>query len=322
MFLFLCFFLGMVGTGCAATGSKKPSSGPSVSEERGGTPADSRVDYREEIEKIKPEMEVSSHDVVQPEAKSPATKDALQQSGEEQTNSVPSVLDYTKGFIPDLIGGTKKIFTRDNLPLALIGGGLVALSLSVDHTDGQVKDYFLRERPLDGIDTYGNEIGEGQYHIGLGAALFAAGQLAGNKKLADTGIATLEALLINGIVTQALKYGTHRLRPNGRTYMSFPSGHASSTAALAASISSMYDWHPAIAVPLFSAAGFVAASRIQSNMHYLSDVLGGLTIGTIIGMSVAAHHKEKDWKPRFLKNVSFSPVIEKDFQGGLFTYTW
>ncbi len=304
VYIFLCFFPCMpLGTASAVSASNtlsNPFSAPG--DQTTFTPYGSLGIFQEQLEKLRPGMMV--------------------QTEYHGDNHVRSLAGYSREFIPDLIGGSEKIFSRDNLTLALIGGALAGLSANVDHVDRNIKNYFQTRRPLDGVSKYGDMIGQGYYHMGVGAALFAAGELSNNKKLADTGIVTLEAFLINGIATEGLKYTTHRLRPNGGDHMSFPSGHASSTAAVAASISAMYDWDPAIAVPLYATAIFVGTSRIQDNMHYLSDVIAGLTIGTIVGRSVAGYHREKDSGVRIFKNVSFLPLLEKDVKGGVFTMKW
>jgi hypothetical protein len=234
----------------------------------------------------------------------------------------PSLVDYGAGIFPDLIGGVDKIFSGDNLQLALIGSGLAALAGNVDHVDGKVKIYFQTRQPLDGVSKYGNLVGQYYYHLGVGAAFFSAGEIFQRKKWADTGMVILESALINGIATQTLKYSTHRLRPNGTNYMSFPSGHVSSTASLAASISAMYDWNLVVSVPLYATAFFVGASRIQGNMHYLSDVIAGLTLGTVVGASVAAYHKEKNSREKSDRKISFAPLFEKDLKGAVFTMKW
>jgi membrane-associated phospholipid phosphatase len=229
---------------------------------------------------------------------------------------VPSLSTYGKNFFPDLVGGTKRIFSRDNLPLALIGAGLAGLSLIVDH---KVKDYFQEHRPLNNTSKTGDTLGQGYIHAGIGAMLAGAGELSNDKRMADTGVVTLEALLINGIATEGLKYAVGRKRPNGGNTMSFPAGHASMTATLAASISEMYDWDLRIAIPLYLTTAFVGASRIQANEHYLSDVIAGITLGTVVGTSIAKYHKEKNNVTSSWQNISISPVFDKDLKGCMFT---
>jgi hypothetical protein len=229
---------------------------------------------------------------------------------------------YSREVLPDLYHGTEKVFSRENMTMALVGSALAALTANVDHADRNLKTYFQTRRPMDRVSKYGDCLGQGYYHAGIGAALFAAGELWDNKKLADTGVVVLEAFLVNGVLTQGLKYTTHRLRPNGGDHLSFPSGHASSAAAVAASISEMYDWDLKVAVPLYATVAFIGASRIQDNAHYLSDVIAGVTLGTIVGTSFAKYRKEKDKGVKVGPNLSFSPVLEKNLKGGIFTMKW
>jgi hypothetical protein len=233
--------------------------------------------------------------------------------------SVPRLGTYVKEFVPDLWGGTKRIFWKDNIPVVLIGLGLTGLAFTVDH---KVKDYFQERRPLNGISKIGDDLGQGIIEVGVGASLLAAGELSNNRRLADTGATTLEALLVNGIATEGLKYAVERVRPNGQDKMSFPSGHVSMTATLASSISEMYDWNLRIAIPLYLTTAFVGASRIQDNMHYLSDVFAGATLGTVVGMSFAKFHKGKNSEKNVWDTMSISPVFDKDLKGFAFTFKW
>jgi membrane-associated phospholipid phosphatase len=121
-------------------------------------------------------------------------------------------------------------------------------------------------------------------------------------------------LLVNGIATEGLKYATSRKRPNGGDNMSFPSGHASMTATLAASLSEMYDWDLRIAVPLYTITTFVGASRIQSGEHHLSDVVAGITLGTVVGMSFAKYHKEKSIAEP-AGNLAVVPLLDGNNKG-------
>ncbi len=235
-------------------------------------------------------------------------------STEGNDAKIPSIKKYIKALPDDLLGGTARIFNRDNLPLAIIGSGLTIMSLTID---GKAKRESLEDHPLGKFRNGGNILGDGFVEVAAGGGMFLTGQLLEDKKLADTGAVTLEACLIDGVATEALKYAVGRRRPNGGgDKMSFPSGHTSVTATLAASVSEMYDWDPRLAVPLYATVAFVGISRMDSNMHYLSDVLAGATLGTLVGSSVAKYHKEKATEPK----ISFLPVYEKDFKAILFSY--
>ncbi|MFD0986213.1 phosphatase PAP2 family protein [Methyloligella solikamskensis] len=59
---------------------------------------------------------------------------------------------------------------------------------------------------------------------------------------------------------------------------SFPSGHATTTFALATALALLW---PRFAVPLFTAAVWIAASRFLMGAHYVSDVVAGAFVGTV-----------------------------------------
>jgi undecaprenyl-diphosphatase len=63
---------------------------------------------------------------------------------------------------------------------------------------------------------------------------------------------------------------------------SFPSGHTITAFAIALSLGLYY---PALIVGLIFCAVSVAASRVILGLHYLSDVLAGIVIGTAIGVA-------------------------------------
>jgi hypothetical protein len=225
--------------------------------------------------------------------------------------TVPTLAAYGKAFLPDIGGGTKRIFSADIAPVALIGVGLTGLAFLVDQ---RVQDYFGDRQPIRNQANTGDKIGQGYIHVGIGFALLGIGEMSDNKKLADTGVVTLEALLVNGVATEGLKYATSRKRPNGGNNMSFPSGHASSTATLAASISEMYDWDLRLAIPLYATTVFVGAARIQAVEHHLSDVVAGITLGTVVGMSFAKYQKEKD-STGTSRNIAVLPFLDGNYKG-------
>jgi len=236
--------------------------------------------------------------------------------GSDNGQPVPSVGSYARDFFPDLWYGTKRMFSNDNIPLAVIGFGTAALALTVDH---RVSEHFERTTPLsEGWMNAADTIGNGAVEIGAGLALFGTGELINDKRMTDAGAVSLEAFLINGVFTEGLKYITHRKRPNGGDNMSFPSGHASNTAAFSASVSEMYDWNPWIAIPLYLTTAFVGVSRIQAQEHYLSDVIAGITLGTIVGSSVGKYHKERDTKSGdSTANIAVLPLFENGIRGAV-----
>ena len=65
---------------------------------------------------------------------------------------------------------------------------------------------------------------------------------------------------------------------------SFPSGHTITAFGVAVSLSAFY---PELAAGLFFCAVSVAASRILLGMHFLSDVVAGAAIGTLLALASA-----------------------------------
>ena len=71
----------------------------------------------------------------------------------------------------------------------------------------------------------------------------------------------------------------------------------------------MYDWDLRIAVPLYLLTAFVSASRLQANQHNLSDVIAGITLGTLVGTSFAKFQKEKNHEKGGATGISLVPVF-------------
>lgn len=99
-------------------------------------------------------------------------------------------------------------------------------------------------------------------------------------------------LIFVAIVSQGLKTFIYRERPF-RTYnfieklseggdSSFPSGHTLEAFAIATSLSLMFA-KKKIVIPVYLWAMLVAYSRMALGVHYPSDVLAGVLIGTFIG---------------------------------------
>lgn len=95
-----------------------------------------------------------------------------------------------------------------------------------------------------------------------------------------------------------LKYLIARPRPCGELQnvrllvpclasFSFPSGHASTSFAMASIIGYLFRRG---AIPAFIIAALVAYSRIYVGVHYPSDVLGGAYLGIVTGGCIIAVH--------------------------------
>lgn len=96
------------------------------------------------------------------------------------------------------------------------------------------------------------------------------------------------------LVVSAVRKIIHRKRPYERlgfypiTYKkdlksgnSFPSRHTASAALIAVAV---YAYYPFIGWIMLITALLVAASRVLSGMHYITDVAAGLLFGLIVGL--------------------------------------
>jgi undecaprenyl-diphosphatase len=130
--------------------------------------------------------------------------------------------------------------------------------------------------------------GDGWLWYALGVVILLFG---GQERFQAVGSAALAAGLGIALFLK-LKKATGRKRPCAiephcwatllpPDQFSFPSGHTITAFAVAVSLSHFY---PDLAPGLFFCAASVAGSRILLGMHFLSDVLAGAAIGTLLAL--------------------------------------
>ncbi|MGH7721017.1 MAG: phosphatase PAP2 family protein, partial [Gemmatimonadaceae bacterium] len=151
----------------------------------------------------------------------------------------------------------------------------------------------------------------------LSMGLFAAGHVAAKPGITRLGLRATEAIITAGAMTELLKLGFGRARPNviapgeegpdqdvfrfgrgQRGYASLPSGHTTAAFAAASAITAeLHDTHPDVArvagPVLYGSAVLVGLSRLYTNDHWGSDVLLGAAIGTFFGRKVVRFHHSR-----------------------------
>ncbi len=222
--------------------------------------------------------------------------------------STVSAQDRYKSFptwvksIPEYgFNGMKNSVTQKSNLLIL---GTVGLgSLLAYQFDEQFQDFAQREGLLpDRVSQFGDLYG------GLWSAFLLPTSIIITSKAADHSnrmmLEKLEfatsVLVANGITTNILKELFSRERPNGSNTRSMPSGHTSHSFAVAAVANELYG--NKIGATAYLMAGLVAISRINDNVHYLSDVIVGAGLGTIIGRGFAKTFREKKYLPNMTIN--------------------
>ncbi|HMI01314.1 MAG TPA: phosphatase PAP2 family protein [Pedobacter sp.] len=166
------------------------------------------------------------------------------------------------------------------IPTVFIGYGLVSLAGKnpVRDLDLTTKDELQEDHPLFAAHA------DDYLQFAPAAAVYGlhiAG-IKGKHSLADaTGLYVLSEAIMGGTVS-GLKSWTHRLRPNGSGFNSFPSGHTANAFASAEFLNQEYkDTHPWIGYAGYTVATGTGVLRMYNNKHWLSDVVAGAGFGIL-----------------------------------------
>ena len=182
----------------------------------------------------------------------------------------------------------KNLPSRQNLYLAMIGGGLALGAHPMDTTfNVHLRSHYdLVNTVFAPAKYYGNT----PEQVGLSIGTYIFGRVFDKPKVSHLGMDLVRAQIITEVLVEPLKLATHRERPDGSNHMSFPSGHAAVTFAAATVIERHLGWKRSVLG--YAIASYVAASRLHDNRHYLSDVLFGAAVGSIAGRTVTEHGRE------------------------------
>ncbi len=185
----------------------------------------------------------------------------------------------------DLWADTRKVYTSPTnlLVLGLTYGG--ALASQETGPDDTVERSFQTHSTLskEWRDAFG-ALGNPGTHFGVAGLLYLAGQQTGDTKTYRVSRELFSALAINGLSTLVGQAASWDESPNGE-WGTFPSGHVSSTFALASVLHEEYG--PAAGLPLYGLGALVGIERLEDGEHYLSDVLFGGVLGLVVGHTVA-----------------------------------
>lgn len=224
----------------------------------------------------------------------------------------------TKSIVSSPAHWDQKDWTKLGVFVAAEGGLMFA--------DQSVKDFFQENRStnLDRISKNLLEPFGGNYSLLVMTGFVAHGLLAKNSKSVSTGLLSLESFLLASVLVRIPKTLAGRDRPDVATDQfqfkgpfhgnSFPSGHTTAVFSVASVIATQYrdtKWVPFAA---YSVASMVGLSRIYDNKHWLSDVVAGAAIGTLVGNLVSNRTSSS--------KLTVVPVGTANYQGVLLTYTW
>jgi hypothetical protein len=221
---------------------------------------------------------------------SPEVPEVAQAPAEPRHSGVSALVRSTAS---DFVAFPKR---RSTWVILGIGAGVAAIAYPFDD---DLNDALQDADGLRKVLKPGKYLGYGWVQGGVAVGLYVVGRYAmkpedGNRtnKVSHLGFDLLRANLLTQAFTYGIKYAVRRDRPTGEC-CSFPSGHASVTFASAAVLERHFGYRASW--PMFAIAGYVGASRLADNRHFLSDVLFGSALGMAAGWTVVGRHGRNDF---------------------------
>jgi membrane-associated phospholipid phosphatase len=184
-----------------------------------------------------------------------------------------------KGYWNNLAYNFLGVATSGNHEPLLVTGALTATAFA---WDDEGKKYFA-QHPHPDFGKLGSTLGGSIAVAGLTVGAFSAGRFSSFDRVRASTYDVSQAIIVNQVWTQGLKFAIRRERPDESNRVSFPSGHASNAFAAATVIVRHY---PRLAVPGFGVATYIAVSRMAANKHHFSDIVAGAGFGYGVGRLV------------------------------------
>ncbi|HEV7502478.1 MAG TPA: phosphatase PAP2 family protein [Vicinamibacteria bacterium] len=156
----------------------------------------------------------------------------------------------------------------------------------VTHSDDWVSERMRRFAPPRWLAAWmllSTRLGDGWVWAAVVLAVTARGE-----GVARALTETATAIVVVNVTQMGLKHAFRRTRPlrasagvivTAPDRFSFPSGHTMNAFAVAVIVSIAA---PHAAVPALALAGSVGASRVVFRLHYVSDVVAGAAVGSVL----------------------------------------
>jgi len=221
-------------------------------------------------------------------------------------------LYFKDAFIPHLWDGTVKTFSDPGVWIGLgVGGALAAVA---HQYDWQVDDYWEDHKLDYHLADLGNGWGDTYPTVIIALGLMGAGYAMEDEKLAGAGEALGEAAIISGAIITIIKPLAGKERPDGSDNLAFPSGHSGVTFCTAAVLHHRFGW--GIGVPAYAMAVLTGLSRMDVEVHWVSDVVFGATIGMTVGYAVSMYRDDHPYEVRWNKpKPILAPIVGSDRYG-------
>jgi hypothetical protein len=205
------------------------------------------------------------------------------------------------------------VMTDARTPL-LVGTGATLLVYGFKYELGdKLQESWKTRQPLGESSKFGDVMGQLVPNLLYSAGMAISGWGYDNEKSKARAILMLKATAYSGIVVTAAKLAFREPRPDSGNLDAFPSGHATTAFAFAAVVGAEHEWYYGAAA--YSLATFVAASRINDNMHQLHDVVGGATLGLAYGLGLYYRSHQE------IQNTFFQVLPTEGLDGMILTAT-
>ena len=180
------------------------------------------------------------------------------------------------------------LFTLKNTGVATLGLGLAGMAYPWDDDSRkELKGAILLGGPADITNVYGSS----SFNLPFSLGLWGLGKATRRDQLEKIGADLIRTLAYTQLVVAPVKIAVRRERPDHSNRLSFPSGHTANGFAIARLFHRHYGL--GVGAPLYIVGGFVAAGRIEDDRHFLSDVVMGAVLGTLVGNSVTLERKKR-----------------------------
>lgn len=222
-----------------------------------------------------------------------------------------TIVVNTQAQVQDTIGSKTPLFAgKDALLLGAYTIGTVAIAPLDLRVAKRLQDPGTQENRFLRTSATGLRILAEPGSTLTGVGLYIIGRANGQRRVQSLGLHSVEAILLSGVIGGVIKLTAGRARPyvdidkpadfqlfrglTGRSYQSFPSGHAATAFAFASTVTreSQFWWPQGgfyVGTVMYGGATLMGVSRIYNNQHWASDVIGGAAIGTLVGLKVVKY---------------------------------
>lgn len=182
------------------------------------------------------------------------------------------------------------------------GLAVTALVVGIGTNEDKIQQWVQasRSEKSDAVAKIVKPIGDIHYTFPALTLLYGYGLAVEDPQLRSTALVALQSAVVAGAFTEALKHLTHRHRPSSagldssiwdgpslsKHNLSFPSGHAAHSFAIATVLANQYRDTKIVPVVAYSLALTCSASRINDNQHWATDVIAGALIGHLVAKAI------------------------------------